>query len=92
MVDESTGEKYARATGSKGLGEGRENEWLVRDMSEELRSWGHSGGHGGHIILKNDGERAIIALRDALAKYHGGKVIPEGPPREYRGEGRLYSI
>ena len=31
--------------------------------------------------MKSDGERAIVAVRDALAKYHGGKVVPESPPR-----------
>ena len=81
MVDESTGEKYARAVGKKGIGEENEMEWLVKDMSEEMKSWGHQGGDGGHIILKSDGERSIVALRTALAKFHGGKVVPEDPPR-----------
>ena len=81
MVDESTGEKYARAVGKKGTGEENEMEWLVKDMSEEMKSWGHQGGDGGHIILKGDGERSIVALRTALAKFHGGKVVPEDPPR-----------
>lgn len=56
MVGESTGEQYARAASSKGVGAGRENEWLIKDMSEEVASWGHPGGEGGHIILKSDGE------------------------------------
>ena len=82
MVDESTGEKYARAVGQKGLGrETSEMDWLIKDMSEELRAWGHPGGEAGHIILKSDGETSIKAVREALAKYHGGKVIPESPPR-----------
>ena len=81
MVDESTGEKYARAVGKKGIGEENEREWLVKDMSEEMKSWGHQGGDGGHIILKSDGERSIVALRTALAKFHGGKVVQEDPPR-----------
>ena len=82
MVDEGTGEKYARAVGQKGLGsDASEMDWLIKDMSDELRAWGHPGGEGGHIILKSDGERAIVAVRDALAKYHGGKVVPESPPR-----------
>ena len=76
MVDESTGEKYARAVGKKGIGEENEMEWL-----EETKSWGHQGGDGGHNILKSDGERSIVALRTALAKFHGGKVVPEDPPR-----------
>ena len=81
MVDESTGERYARAVGRKGLGADGENNWLIRDMSEELRAWGHAGGEAGRLILKSDGERSIVAVRDALAKFHGGRVIPESPPR-----------
>ena len=26
-------------------------------------------------------EKAIVAVRDTLAKYHGGKVIPENPAK-----------
>ena len=82
VVDEDTGEKYARAVGHKGIGHQREMDWLIKDMSLELKAWGHPGGEGGHIILKSDGEKAIVAVRDTLAKYHGGKVIPETQPRE----------
>ena len=81
MLDESTGEKWARAVGQKGLGVDGNMDWLIKDLSEELKSWGHAGGEGGHIILKTDGEPAIIAVREALARYHGGKVVQEGPPR-----------
>ena len=81
MVDESTGERYATAVGKKGIGEENEMEWLVKDMSEEMKSWGHQGGDGGHIILQSDGERSIVALRTTLAKFHGEKVVPEDPPR-----------
>ena len=76
MVDESTGEKYARAVGKKGIGEENEMEWLVKDMSEEMKSWGHQDGDGGHIVLKGDGERSIVAVRTALAKFHGGRSCP----------------
>ena len=38
---------------------------------------GYHGGIGGHIILKSDGEPALVCLRDALSKYHGGTVVPE---------------
>ena len=83
MVDESTGEKYARAVGKQGIGEENEMEWLVKDMSEEMKSWGHQGGDGGHIILKSDGERSIVASRTAFAKFHRG----EGScPRTRRAE------
>ena len=81
MLDEATGEKYARAVGKKGLGAQGEMDWLIKDMAEELRSWGHAGGESGHIILKSDGERAIVAVREALARYHGGKVVQEPPPK-----------
>ena len=90
MMDESTGEKYARAVGHKGLGRDGEADWLVKDLSEEVKTWGHMGGEGGHILLKTDGERAITAVRDALARYHGCKVVPESPPRgESRSNGAI---
>ena len=56
MVDEETGDKDARMVEKKGLGSDGEMEWLVRDMSEELKSWGHVGGDSGRLILKSDGE------------------------------------
>ena len=39
MVDEDTGNKYMRAVGKKGTGEGNEMDWLIKDMHEELKSW-----------------------------------------------------
>ena len=32
------------------------------------------------MIIKTDGEASIVALGDALARYHGGIVTPEAPP------------
>ena len=81
MVDEDTGERYARAVGKKGLGAFGEMDWLVKDMAEELRSWGYTGGESGHFIMKSDGEPAIVQLRDAVARYVGGRVVPEDVPR-----------
>ena len=81
LVDEGTGEKYARATGQKGLGQDGEMDWLVKDISHELRSWGHMGGSGGELILKCDGESSIQTVRDAVGKFHGGRVTPEGPAK-----------
>ena len=77
MKDESTGNRYLRAVGHKGV-EGM--DWLVKDLHEELKSWGRMGGSGGNIVVKKDGESSIVALREALAKYHGGVVTPETPP------------
>ena len=77
MKDESTGNRYLRAVGQKGV-EGM--EWLVKDLHEELNSWGRTGGTAGNIVVKTDGEASIVALRNALARYHGGTVTPEVPP------------
>ena len=33
------------------------------------------------MILKSDGEPAIVAVREALARCHGGRVTPPQPPR-----------
>lgn len=81
MVDEQTGEKYARAVGQKGLGKENEMDWLIKDMAAELQSWGHTGGEGSRLIMKCDGEKAIGAVRDALGKFLGGRVVPEGPAK-----------
>ena len=61
------------------MGKDQDMEWLVKDMSNELKVWGHPGGTAGNIILESDGEPAILVVRDAPAKYHGGMVVQEGP-------------
>ena len=54
-------------------------EWLVKDISEEMKSWGHQGEYGGHIILKSDGERSIVALRtDSRSSMGEGRAPPRG--------------
>ena len=78
MVDEGTGEKYARAVGKKGS-EGM--DWLIKDISRELVSWGHVAETEGNIIIKTDGEHSIEDLRKSVARFHGGKVIPEKPAK-----------
>ena len=81
MVDEGTGEKYARAVGRKGVGDTGEMDWLIKDMSDELKAWGHPGGGGNSLILKSDGEKAIVAVRTALGQLHGGRIVPESPAK-----------
>ena len=81
MLDESTGDKYARAVGQKGLGQGDEMSWLIADLREELKSWGHHGGDGSHLIFKSDGENAVASVRDALAKRQGGRVVIDKPAK-----------
>ena len=44
MVDEATGNRYMRAVEHKGLGGEGDESWLVKDMHQELKSWGHPGG------------------------------------------------
>ena len=73
-----TGKKHERAVGHNGMGKDQDTEWLIKDMSNELKVWGAHGGTAGNIILKTDGEPAILAVRDAPAKYHGGIVVQEG--------------
>ena len=51
MVDESTGNKYMRSVDHKGLGPDGDNSWLVKDMHQELKSWGHPGGAKSALIL-----------------------------------------
>ena len=65
-------------------------EWLIRDITAELKSWGHQGGEGGRIILKSDGEKSIKALRDAVGRYLGGEVITEESAKgESQSNGRV---
>ena len=81
MVDEATGNRYMRVVDHKGLeGEG-ENSWLVKDMHQELKSWGHPGGGRNALILKSDGEPAVAAVREALSRCLGVASAPNNHPR-----------
>ena len=80
MVDETTGHKYMRSVQHKGLGSDGNHSWLIKYMHPEPRSWVHPGGGTNALILKSDGETAIVAVREALARCHGGRVTPEQPP------------
>ena len=38
--------------------------------------------------MKSDGEPALVAVREALARCHGGRVTPEQPPEgEHQANG-----
>ena len=57
-------------------------DWLLNDMNEKLKSWGHHGGERGHLIFKkSDGESAVTAVRDALAKQQGGRIVIDRLPK-----------
>ena len=64
------------------MGDDGENGWLIKDMSEELKPWGHAGGHAGEITLKCDGERSTVTIRDAVGNIHGEKPFRNNPPEE----------
>ena len=77
MADETGGHRYTRAVGRKGLGENNDMDWLIKDLDEELKSWGYPGGDEEDLMFKSDGERSIVAVKESLAQYHGGKITPE---------------
>ena len=33
------------------------------------------------LILKGDGEISMVAVKEALGKFHGGRIIPEESPK-----------
>ena len=76
VTEEDTGGDDSRAVGRKGVGENGEKDWLIWDISLELKSWRYEGGSGNGIIMKVDGERSLKALRDAASRYHGGIIVP----------------
>ena len=77
VLHESTGEKYSRAVGMKGVENDGEVDWLVKDMCEELRAWGHPGRDGNRVFLKCNGQPAMQSLKTAIGRFHGGVLIPE---------------
>ena len=65
-------------------------DWLVKDISTTMKSWGHTGGAGGHVIMKSDGEPAILAFKNAVMQLHGGVFVPEQPAKGEKAEnGRI---
>ena len=70
-----------RIVDSKGLSEDKADPWLVKDLHAELKAWGRPGGGENKLVIKSDGESPIVAVREALARKHGGIVSPEQPPK-----------
>ena len=60
--------------------------WLIKNMHEELKAREHLGGNGNKLIFKSNTELVMKRVREALAKYHGGEISPEQPPK---GESQL---
>ncbi|MDA8582884.1 hypothetical protein N9L68_01600 [bacterium] len=63
----------------KGLSGEGDNGWLVKDMQQELKLWGYPGGAENALILKGDREPAVLAVREALARCHGGNSLLSSP-------------
>ena len=89
VADERSGSKYVRAVGHKGVGDDGSIDWLIQDFSSILKSWAHSGGMGSELTMKSDGEPALLAVRNAVMKYHGGIMIPEAPAKGEKAENGL---
>ena len=89
MVDEESGGRFARMTGCKGLGEHGSMDWLLQEISRTWKSWGHTGGPEQQLIVKSDGEPALVAVCEAAIKYHGGKAVQERPAKGQKAENGL---
>ena len=74
MVDEETGETYARSVSQKGLGEDGELEWLVEDMQKELKNWGHAGGEQSHLIFNRMEKRRSKQPEISLLERSAGEL------------------
>ena len=62
---------------------GDENRHVIDLVCEDVAWLGHT-----RLILKSDGEPAIVAVREALARCHGGLSTREQPPRgEHQANG-----
>ncbi len=79
MIDERTKGKFARMIENKGI---VGNEWLIRSMRDELRSWGYpqGGKMEPKLTMRSDNEASIIALNNMLAKEHQLTCTIEQPP------------
>ena len=81
MLDEATGNEHAMMADEIGPGKKGDLTWPMKDVHEELNSWGHPGGTRDQFKLKCDGGRALVALRKAVADIHGGCFPQSSFPR-----------
>jgi len=54
---------------------GPSDDWVVKQLVRDLETWGLKD-----ICLKTDGEPAILALQQAVAKARSSRTIPRNPP------------
>ena len=65
-------------------------DWLIKDLDEELKSRGNPGGIKEQLIFKSNAKRSTVAVKEAFAKYHGGKITLELSPKgESSSNGRV---
>ncbi len=69
--DEQTGNIISQ----KILLKGPTDEWVVKRTVQELKEFGHRD-----IVLKTDGEPALVAVQDKIQSMREGKTVPENPP------------
>ena len=81
VLDEMTGEKYARLVPCKGVCDSGATDWVIQDVSRELQAWGYTGGDAQQLVLKSDGERSVVSLKEAVGRFHGGRAVPEQSAR-----------
>ena len=70
-MDESTGCKLSYRVESKGI----QDAWIVKRLVRDFEELGRRD-----IILKTDGEPAMLALQRAIAQERPGITKPENPP------------
>ena len=59
----------------KVIRKGPSDEWVIKRIAKDINEWGRQD-----IILKTDGEPAMIAVQDAIAQVRKGQTIPMNPP------------
>ncbi len=70
-TDETTGNKLAHFVTCKGLAD----EWVIRKMIKDFEEMDRA-----HMILKTDGEPAIVAVQNRLQALRPGRTVPRNPP------------
>ena len=80
-VDRTTGCLAGHVVPQKGIGGG----WIVQQHLRDLRKWGIRG----KVLLRSDGEHAIVDLLDRVARLRGTDTLLERTPKsDSRSNGR----
>ena len=71
MKDETSGAVASHRI----LRKGPSDVWLMKRLVRDIKEWGR-----GDVILKTDGEAAMIAVQDAIQKLRDRRTVPRNPP------------